>query len=221
MKKVSEIYSEYKIMPALQQHQLRVAAVAAMICDSIPDVDKESVVIACLFHDMGNIIKSDLSYFPEFIQPAGLAYWEKVKQEYIQKYGADENAATTEIVKEIGLPRKAMERIEAIGFPKLPERVNDPSLENKICCYADQRVGPHGVLTILERLEEGKKRYAGRTNKINTSELFEKLAKALEEVERQIFTISSIQPEDITDQTIEPYIAVLREAQLAPLSIEN
>src|SRR3954452_25294278 len=99
MKKVSEIYSEYKIMPALQQHQLRVAAVAAMICDSLPGTDKETVVIACLFHDMGNIIKSDLSYFPEFVQPEGLEYWEKVKQEYIQKYGSDENAATKEIAK--------------------------------------------------------------------------------------------------------------------------
>jgi putative nucleotidyltransferase with HDIG domain len=72
-------------MPTLQQHTLRVAIVAVKICDSLPNADKEIVVIACLFHDMGNIIKSGLPYFPEFIQPEGSAYWEKVKQEYIQK----------------------------------------------------------------------------------------------------------------------------------------
>jgi hypothetical protein len=214
MKKVSDIYAEYKIMPPLQLHQLRVAAVAAMICDSLPGVDKESVVTACLFHDMGNIIKSDLAYFPEFIQPEGLDYWEKVKQEYIQKYGADEEAATKEIAKEIKLPEKAVIYINAIGFTQLLERVTDPSVEKKICCYADQRVGPHGVLTIRGRLEEGRKRYAGRPGKVNSPISFETLAFALEELEKQTFTLSSIQPKDITDQTIEPYIATLRETQL-------
>src|SRR4051812_46159318 len=157
MKKVSDIYAEYKIMPPLQLHQLRVAAVAAMICNSLPGVDKETVVIACLFHDMGNIIKSDLLYFPEFIQPEGLDYWKKVKQEYIQKYGADEEEATKEIAREIKLPQKVMSCIDAIGFSKLTERVNNPSVEKKICYYADQRVGPYGVLTIQGRLEEGRK----------------------------------------------------------------
>jgi hypothetical protein len=215
MRKVSDIYAEYKIMPALQQHQLRVAAVAAMICDSVPSVDKDIVVTACLFHDMGNIIKSDLAYFPEFIQPEGLGYWEKVKQEYIQKYGADENVSTGEIAREIRLPEKAIQCIDAIGFPKLLERVDDPSVEKKICCYADQRVGPYGVLTIQGRLEEGRKRYAGRPDKINSPISFETLALALTEIERQIFIQSSIQPKDITDQTIEPYIATLREAPLS------
>src|SRR3954471_17109842 len=114
MEKVSEIYSKYKIMPALQQHQLRVAAVAAIICDSLPGIDKEAVITACLFHDMGNIIKSDLSYFPEFTKPEGIVYWGKVKQDYIRKYGRDEHTATIAIAKEIGLPEKVMNCLDAI-----------------------------------------------------------------------------------------------------------
>ena len=108
-------------MPALKQYQLRVAAVAAKIWDSLLNVDKETVVIPCFFQDRGNIIKSDLLYFLGIIQPEGFAYCEKVKQEYIQKYGADENVAIEGITKEIGLPGKAMECFDVIGFPKLPE----------------------------------------------------------------------------------------------------
>lgn len=209
MQKVIDIYEKYRIMPTLQQHQLRVAAVAAMICDSLPEVEKEVVVTACLFHDMGNIIKFDLSYFPEFLEPEGLEYWENVKQEYIKKYGPDEHIATKQIAYEIELPESAMNCLDAIGFSKLIERVDDPSLEKKICCYADQRVGPHGVLSIHERLEDGRKRYAGRTDKIIASEKFETLATALEKVEKQIFKNSSIKPDDITDGSIQSYIDAL------------
>ncbi len=60
MKNIIQIYSQYKIMPTLQQHQLRVAGVAKQICDSISEpIDKEVVVDVCLVHDMGNIIKFD------------------------------------------------------------------------------------------------------------------------------------------------------------------
>jgi 5'-deoxynucleotidase YfbR-like HD superfamily hydrolase len=57
-------------MRNLQLHQLRVAAVGQIICESIPDFDEtEEVVTTCLLHDMGNIIKFDLNYFPEFLEP--------------------------------------------------------------------------------------------------------------------------------------------------------
>ena len=77
-----EVYSEYKIMPTLQLHQLRVAAVARLVCDHLTHpINTRDVILACLFHDMGNIIKSNLNHFPEFCEPEGTAYWEKVKAE--------------------------------------------------------------------------------------------------------------------------------------------
>lgn len=197
-------------MPTLQDHQLRVASVASMICDSLPGVNKEAVVTACLYHDMGNIIKFDLSYFPEFVQPEGLGYWEGVKQEYIKKYGTDEHVATKEIADAINMTFDAKDCLDGIGFSKVVERVQDPSFEHKICCYADQRVGPHGVLSIEERLQEGRKRYAGRTDKVIASERFETLASALQELERQIFENSLISPDEISDEGIEPIISKLK-----------
>ena len=82
-------------MPNLQEHMLRVAAVASLVCDNFNEpLPKDDIITACLLHDMGNIIKSDLQYFPEFIKPEGLDYWQKVKDEYIEKYSRDEHKAT-------------------------------------------------------------------------------------------------------------------------------
>ena len=85
MRTIQQIYSDYKIMPNLQLHQLRVASVAKIIAENFKEkLDKESIVIACLFHDMGNIIKFNFSYFTEFLKPEGLEYWQAVKNEYIK-----------------------------------------------------------------------------------------------------------------------------------------
>jgi 5'-deoxynucleotidase YfbR-like HD superfamily hydrolase len=207
MKNILDIYSQYKIMPTLQKHQLRVAAAAKQICDAIVGpIDKEGVVDVCLAHDMGNIIKFDLTYFPDFVQPEGLEYWQVVKDEYIQKYGSEEHVATEMICKEIGLSDIQTEYLEAIGFSRVKKALASDSLEKKICCYADQRVGPRGVLTVQERLIEGRKRYEGRKDKAMVSEQFEELAEALQKLEQEIFSHTSITPSDISDQSIAPII---------------
>jgi len=99
-RKISEIYREYKTMPSLQEHMLRVGAVASLICDNFYEsLPKEEIITACLLHDMGNIIKSQLGYFKDFPETKNLEYWKKVKDEYIEKYGKDEHVAVIIIAK--------------------------------------------------------------------------------------------------------------------------
>ncbi len=53
---IGTIYKKYKIMPQLQEHMFRVAAVALLICENFEDsLPKEDIVTACLLHDMGKI----------------------------------------------------------------------------------------------------------------------------------------------------------------------
>ena len=75
-RKITDIYKEYKIMPSLQMHMLRVAAVTKMIVDNYNmDLDKESLVVAALVHDLGNIVKMDnMATFPDFFEPEGVEY---------------------------------------------------------------------------------------------------------------------------------------------------
>lgn len=217
MAAITSIYTEYRIMPQLQQHQLRVAAVAKQICDNFPSpLDEPSVLSACLLHDMGNILKFELDRFPEFNEPEGLEYWETVKREMGQKYNStDEHEATVSIAKELGASQKVIGYIDAIGFDRAADNVTTSSFEAKICCYADQRVGPYGVLPLNERLADGKKRYEGREEFAYGNDRHEEYSAALREIERQIFSETSIQPEDITDASTGVHIADLKHYNIA------
>jgi hypothetical protein len=195
-------------MPNLQLHQLRVAAVAKMVCDNYTGVvDTNTVMLECLFHDMGNIVKSDLQYFPDFVEPEGFDYWQKVKDEYLQKYGPEQHAANAAIAREIGLPDRVVEIMDQTGFSKLGSM--GANLELRICQYADMRVGPRGILPLEERLAEGRKRYSARKSKAHAPGSYEELLRAAHELEKNIFVHVTVQPTDITEETIVPLIEEL------------
>ena len=214
MAQLTEIYQKYKIMPALQAHQLRVAAVAKQICDNLTTpIDTESVVAACLLHDMANIIKFDLSQFPEFAQPEGLEYWQKIKDEYLQKYKTqDEHPATLAIARELGVSERVQELINAVGFIHGEDNANSPDYGRKICAYADMRVGPHGVLSLEERLMESARRYTKQILKLG--ERKDDFALALRKIEEQIFSRCKVEPGDINDRSVAAIIKELKNYEV-------
>src|SRR5207247_1161476 len=133
----------------LQLHQLRVAAVGKLLSAHVKkEVATNEVITTCLFHDMGNIIKSDLSLFPQFREPHGKEHWEGVKKKFISKYGNNAHRANVAIAKELKLPEPVVALIDGIGFSKLATILEAHMFEIKICEYADTRVGPHGVLSV-------------------------------------------------------------------------
>lgn len=219
MKTVQEIYEEYKIMPSLQLHQLRVAGVAQYICERTNgSVDTKAIALACLFHDMGNIIKSELRYFPEFTAPEGVEYWERVKAEFISKYGEDHHTATSAIAREIGLPVRSLEILDIIGYSHIGEITASDDWEKKIAEYSDTRVGPRGVLLLAERLQEGRKRYEATSKSrahYDTENSFKILFDTAHELERQVCDKAGIGPEEVNDAAIEAFIEELRKYAVA------
>jgi len=202
-------------MPVLQLHQLRVAAVAKQICESLEiNVDSTTVITACLLHDMGNIIKFDTSIFPEYYQPEGVEYWKEIQSKFIDKYGKDEHYASLVIAKEIGVNAAVLDCIESIDFGKALINVARKELEPKICDNADMRVGPHGVLSVDQRLAEGAKRYKNRLDKWVLPEEQEKLQHAVRDIEAQVYKHSRIKPTGITDETVAPIIEELRSYEI-------
>jgi hypothetical protein len=207
---ILEVYKKYKVMPQLQLHQLRVAAVAEQICDNLTvPVDSVSVIKACFLHDMANIIKFDLSVFPKFLEPEGLEYWQSVKDEYIVKYRSqDEHDATIAIAQELGVSPKVQELVSIVGFKQASDNAAASDINRKICAYADMRVGPHGIITLEDRLIDGAKRYKGKT--FDTGARSDELADSLRQIENQIFDVSKIQPSDITDESTAPLVEQLK-----------
>lgn len=220
---IIEIYQRYQIMPILQLHQLRVAAVAQKICESLKQpVDTTAVVQACLLHDMGNILKFDFTVLPESLQPEGLTYWQSMKESFQKKYGLEEHQATLAIADELGVSKSARALIDAIGFTKVAETRRTASLEAKICNYADMRVAPYGVVSIAERMADGHKRYAGRSDRHHLDEQTRHYyANELQQAENELFTQSRLKPSDIAEAGIQPTVQQLRHYQLAVLADKN
>jgi hypothetical protein len=213
MRTIAEIYTAYRIMPSLQMHQLRVAAAGKLICDHfVGEIETNAVVLACLFHDMGNIIKSDLSLFPEFLEPEGPDYWQAIKRDYLETYGPDEHGATNAIVQEVGLPENVRHIIDDARFSRLEATRDGTVFEPKIEKYCDMRAGPFGILSLDDRLAEGRARYAEKKG-YNTPEgqqSYRKAADAAHEIEKQIFARCTFKPEDINDESAATLIEELR-----------
>lgn len=205
MRTIGQIYEAYNIMPNLREHQLRVAGVAKVICEAMETpLDTRSAVEACLLHDMGNILKFDLTRFPEFAQEKGLAYWEGIKSDFQKRYGHEEHVATYAIANEIGVCDKTMACLKAVGFSQAVKQAANPTWEHKICCYADQRVGPYGIFSLEERIQEGLAR------KPQKSAIFDASVEALRELERQIFAKARVKPEEVGPRVTPQLIEELR-----------
>lgn len=221
MKKITEIYEKYDIMPNLKDHMLRVGAVAYLICENIEpslvnEKEKRDIVETCLLHDMGNIVKSDFT----LLSPSkssdlrDIKYWEDKKEEYIRRYGKDDHEATMKILKEMRLNEDLILLSDKNRFSLTCENLYDPDFKIKIIQYSDFRVGPRGVISFLERMEDARKRYE-HIPKFTLGNEREKLTNCGKELEKQIFLKCKIKPEDINDLTVAPIIKELENFEIS------
>lgn len=211
MKNIIEIYKEYRIMPNLVMHQIRVAAVAMQIIESLDiEVDKENIVKACLLHDMGNIIKFQLDFFPEWNKPEGTEYWKIIKSEYVSKYGLNEHSASVAIALELGVTSHICDLINCIDSSVTEKIMAEDDFEKKICAYADNRVNPYGVVSAEEHSLNALERYKSHPQAF-TEEARLSFMENLYSIEKQIFSHTSIKPEDINDESIKDYLEKLKE----------
>ena len=210
---IRQIYRDYKIPPSLQTHMFRVAGVAVIICRNFPNLSEtKEIISACLLHDMGNIVKFDLGVVSNLLQPEGFDYWLDVQKEFKEKYGDDENEATITIMKEIGASERMVDLVSSIGFKKTCERLQEDGFAKKICIYADGRVGPLGVLSLWDRIQEGRERYlvSGRKLADNDGD-FQRFLSCYMKIEKQIFQSLAINPEEINDDTVNFEMKKLEE----------
>jgi len=200
-----EVYKKYNIQPNLQTHMLRVAWVAEVIVDNLKDVsvNKDNVICACLLHDMGNIIKFNLKLFPQFLEPEGYDYWLNVQTEYKNKYGNDEHIATYKIAKEVGVTDDVFDLINAIGFSNSKQNYESHDIAKKICAYSDFRVTPYGVTSLKLRLEDGNKRFKINRPEKHDEKVFKINSNYINKIQDQLFSLSKITPEDITDEAVD------------------
>ena len=195
---IQEIYKKYRINKGLQEHMVRVAAVAEMVCEHSPlPIDKTVVVSACLLHDMGNLIKVKFEAAPELFEPEGVGYWQEVQAEMIELYG-DVGSATRAIVADIAPLDAIEETIEHASFNKMRDIAASGTLEAKLLEYADMRVALRGIVSMRERFDDIRARYVPVPH---PSEYIDELEAAAASIEVALFAGASITPADITEES--------------------
>jgi hypothetical protein len=212
MRAITDVYKEYKIMRNLQMHQLQVAAVAMQICESLDtDFDRKDMITMCLIHDMGNIIKFKIDKYPELNEPEGTPYWQSVQDEYKRKYGDNEHHATVAIAQELSVPAFVVDSFAVTDLFAEKDTVEGDSFFNKFFCYCDNRVAFNGVVSLEEKKADNYKRYKDRPD---IEKHMVNREKNLKQIEQEVFSHSTIKPEDITAQSIAPYIERLKEFEI-------
>jgi len=217
---ISELYGKYEIMPQLAEHQLKVAGVAKLVCDNLESgLDAENVVEACLLHDIGNIIKFDLSLtdqlLPGRFSRADLDFWQKVKDGFVSKYGKDEHHATIKIIREIGISQRVVELVDSIGFQNGKSNAESPDFGKKLCAYSDMRVGPMGVISLEQRFQDLRVRYDHKHRLMGGNEnLRLEFESGLRQIEKQVFEKCRIRPEEITEEKVLPVADKLKNFEI-------
>lgn len=212
---IGVIYRVYRVPPNLQRHLLRVAAVGKLLCDSWagPPLNVTRVVGALLLHDIGNIVKVDYDRFPELFpeEMKNLGYWKAVQHSMRSRFGDDDLSASIGVASELGVSPSVISLMRSKQFLKNEETAANNDFEVKIAAYADQRVGPHGVLPLEERLAEARQRYKGVPYASVNRGNFDSLMAAAFEIERQIDQYSTIALSEINDELISEAMEALKE----------
>lgn len=177
---------------------LGVAGFAKIVMENLDDsmsVDKEAVIQACLFHDIAKIVNFT-KYFDDE---------EEIKNDFVCKYGADENIAANIIVAEIPLSENA-QRISIINntdslLEMMESELKSNNYEVKILKYSDSRTAPSGVVSLKERWEDLVKRRPEVVNVVNVKRISEIIFEYEKQIQQKCkIDLSKITQEQVNDQ---------------------
>jgi len=211
---IQEIYEKYKVMPSLQKHMLRVTAVASVMCDwwKGEPIDRDLIVKTCLLHDLANILKFDMSLYPDLFEPEGVDYRAEVK-EWTKQFGAHEHEATLVMCEEIWVDERRLSFLREFSDYHIDYKIKSSSMELKICEYADLSVTPFGIVSVEERIEN----FHGRVVKnhgISTDradEIIWGLRKDVEILKEQLLVRCSYSANDIISRAQNIDLTALRD----------
>lgn len=158
---VRQDYEKFTTPKNLQEHMLRVAVLSKIIFNKWtgPTINENAVLKACALHDVAKPITFDIAKQAQYgMPPKDIENLEKLQKFIIGKYGIDEHKASVGICKDLGMEIKAIEILENIEWKYIPDLFKTNNIEPLVAIYCDMRIGPKGILTMQERINDLKKR---------------------------------------------------------------
>ncbi len=190
---------------------LRVAALGKIICEKLPtgSVQSSLVVKALFLHDMGNILKFDLS------DTSLLAEEDKervddllrVQHEFREQFGTTPDEATIAIIPTICSDPSVLKLYKDSQGSLVHQFVEEPIIEKKICYYGDMKIGPFGILPLEQRFADMNVRYPHYREQHTTY-----LVHA-QNIEQQLITATGYDIRNVDDMMLNKQFAVLLEME--------
>ena len=184
-----QLLGEFHVPLHVRAHSLKVAKISYFLAQKLSEageiIDPETVWIAGMVHDFMRIV--DFNTTPkEGGTEEDRMIWEELRKSY-SGHHADVGA---EILEERG--EKALAKI--IRKHKYEAILSDPprTWEEKLLYYADKRVAHDQIVSLSERLEEGRRRHFPGKPLDNEEE---KRRKAIHALEKEIFDRIEMNPE--------------------------
>jgi len=179
-------------------HSKMVACVAGVIADCFSQrgikVDKVLIEQAALLHDLVRVVDFkifDSDKFPYKVPKKAWTIYEKLRLKYHGRHHAN---VAAEILGRAGYPRLASV-IAAHRFLRIFDSdFKNLGWEEKIVYYADKRVKHDQIVSLKERLSDGRKRNRGLEPEkdIQCSDV------VIMKLEKEIFDLIKIKPEEIS-----------------------
>ncbi len=183
------------------------AKIAVFLAEKLKEkgvvIDIDLVERACLLHDMTRLCefeKSDYNNSGGALTDQEMAAWDRLRATY---KGISHEDAAYELLKE-KYPQLALTIKKHKYAALLDEKEKPCTWEERIVYYADKRVTHERIVTLKERLEEAHQRNenlqcAKGQREIDTA----KIDHLIFELERQIFTKTGLNPDDVTEEFID------------------
>jgi hypothetical protein len=158
---IQQVYEKYSTPKNLQEHMLRVAALAKIITNSWTKnvLDVNSIIKTCTLHDTAKPMTFDISKQAVYgATPEEIKKLKKLQSLLRSKYGQVEHDAVIEMYKDLKMEPNCIRLIKNFEWIYIPRLIDENDLESLICIYCDMRMGPKGILGLQERLDDLKAR---------------------------------------------------------------
>lgn len=204
---LQQLITKYRVPVHVRKHMKKVSAVALYIGQIIKQKGEKLDLIllrqSALLHDVMKLCdfnKLDIEHFEQNVTAEDIQFWTALMKS-CSHIGHIE--AAYNMLREIGEDEIA-EVVRKHRFDGLIDEKEKPKTwEEKLLYYADKRVRHDEIVSIAERLIDGRERYFPDGDLPENDHHVEK---AIYKLEKEICAKAGIKPEDITEKAVEPFL---------------
>ncbi len=204
---LQKLTAQYHVPVHVQNHMKKVSAVGLFIGQLLIQAgEKIDLVVlrqAALLHDVLKLCdfkRLDIEHFEQNVTAEDIQFWTALMKScnHIGHVQAAYN-----MLKDIG-ETKIATIVRKHRFDGIIDPVDKPETwEEKLLYYADKRVLHDRIVSIAQRLVDGRKRYFPDGDLPPNDHL---VGKAVHRLEEQICAKAGLDPRNVTEEAVEPFL---------------